>query len=104
MIKSLIGFFFLKINILTVCFFIAGCMISYIRSTRKKGETPDSEAKAPSLDSLIRKSLSYSMFPTSCALFICAFDQDYVEKLADIHLGLGIAAVTLFYVSAKGIK
>ncbi len=92
--KPVIDFFFLRFNILTTIFFIVGCIVSYMKS----------KGKDSSLDSLITKSLSYTLFPTSLALFICAFDKDYIEKLADIHLSLCVAAVALFYVAFKGIK
>lgn len=94
MIKSYIDFFFSQFNNITTAFLVVGCLISYIRYIRNN----------ISLDNLISKSLGYTMFPTSCALFICAFDKSYIGKLADIHLSLCVAAVAIFYVAFKSIK
>jgi hypothetical protein len=94
--KVITDFFFDNFSAVTIVFFLLGSVISYWRSRR--------DGKDDGLDSLITKALNYTLFPTAFALLICAFYKSNIGKLAELPLGLCIAAVTLLYVAFKGIK
>ena len=94
-----INYFFDHLNQLSAFFFIAAFFFAWLRKLLKKSESENDD-----LNRMIAASMGSGAIPISFALFICAFDSSYLQRLEGVNIHIGLAGAALLFAAITSIK